>query len=42
MPRNNRVQKAHRAPFRTADHEIAEIGRGFNYRGWVLGATDSL
>ena len=42
MARNNRSQKAPRVPFRTLAREIAEIGRSFYSRGWVLGTSGNL
>ena len=42
MSRNNRSQKAPRVPFQTVAREIAEIGRSFYSRGWVLGTSGNL
>jgi methylthioribulose-1-phosphate dehydratase len=42
MPRNNRSRKAPRVPFRTVAREVAEIGRSFYSRGWLLGTSGNL
>jgi methylthioribulose-1-phosphate dehydratase len=42
MSRSNRSQKAPRVPFQTVAREIAEIGRSFYSRGWVLGTSGNL
>jgi methylthioribulose-1-phosphate dehydratase len=42
MPRHSRSEKVPRVPFRTLAREIAEIGRSFYSRGWVLGTSGNL
>jgi methylthioribulose-1-phosphate dehydratase len=42
MARNNRSQSVSRVSFRTVAREIADIGRGFYARGWLLGTSGNL
>jgi methylthioribulose-1-phosphate dehydratase len=42
MPRNSQPEKPPRVPFRTVGREIAEIGKSFYSRGWVLGTSGNL
>lgn len=42
MPRKNRSEKAPRVLFQAVAREIAEVGRGFYSRGWVLGTSGNL
>jgi methylthioribulose-1-phosphate dehydratase len=42
MQRNSQPPKLPRVPFRTVAREIAEIGKSFYSRGWVLGTSGNL
>jgi methylthioribulose-1-phosphate dehydratase len=42
MPRKTRSEKLPHVSFQTVAREIAEIGKGFYSRGWVLGTSGNL